>query len=334
MYCSRCGTKLVEQANFCKNCGNKIENSHHYQYDYSSNYSHVGEDDLQKAYVGSNYEEIKNTKFSIPSFFLGFYYMLYRKMWLLALLYLIVTVAVGILTFYKVAYVSLISLGFIILVAVNFSKIYLYTVEKRIEKIKQKNSDKSNKELLEICRKKGGVSIGSIILSICIIMVISIIFVIWVASFLGSKMYESMTEEKDIGIEFYIPAGFSKNYVTYAYQNYSYRDDQNDCEFTLSKYHRNNQTPEEYLQSHIYTTMNDQVSEIKSSMINGDEWKYIEIEKLYGKEFHYIASTDSTLYKIDYTIHKDNKICSDGYNKFINSLKIIEKNKAFGADSI
>lgn len=337
MYCIRCGKKIEDQSKFCKYCGTKIDNTHEAQYQYNLQYSDITEESLEKAYIGSNYEQIKNEKFSIPAFFLGFYYMLYRKMWLLAFLYFAVTITVGILSIYNILYAPLLSLFLIIIVSINFNKIYIHTVSKRVDKIKKVNNQKTNQELVEICKKKGGVSVIAVVISIIMIILLSIVLMIIIISSISMKLHDFQTDKKNLGIkiQYQIPEGFQEQYNKTSYANYKYDDENNSCSFSIVKYgNYSNESAEEYLKEHTYTTMNDQVSEIKSSVINNSEWKYLEIQKPYSKSFHYVNVVQSDIYKIEYIIYKDNKICSEGYNKFINSLKIIEDDKQSDIDHI
>ena len=106
MYCLRCGTKVDDKAIICPHCNANIKeeyarynyvprnetnnkNTHDDQYLYSVKYSYGNEKDFIQAYVGKNYEKIKKSDFSIPSFFLGPFYFCYRKYSVLAIIWII-----------------------------------------------------------------------------------------------------------------------------------------------------------------------------------------------------------------------------------------------------
>jgi len=101
MFCSKCGTSNDEAANFCANCGYPLPLSApdasmpRVQADGS-----VSEDEYYKAVVGPKNQDYYLRHFSRfdsegktsvtwnwPSFLVTFYWLLYRKMWLNALIY-------------------------------------------------------------------------------------------------------------------------------------------------------------------------------------------------------------------------------------------------------
>ena len=80
MYCFRCGSKVRENEKYCPHCGADVLEelkrysypeferkeeiptpTHNDQYEYSIKYSFQDTEDLVKAYVGKNYDKIKNT---------------------------------------------------------------------------------------------------------------------------------------------------------------------------------------------------------------------------------------------------------------------------------
>jgi len=114
MYCPKCHKKIANNIKYCNYCGHKVskENTHENQVKYSKKYSNASEDikthedlfsysllysnmyknkvtsneDYLKAYIGKNYEIIRKEKLSISAFIFGPFYLIYRKMWLSALL--------------------------------------------------------------------------------------------------------------------------------------------------------------------------------------------------------------------------------------------------------
>lgn len=179
MYCSRCGKKVEQEDFYCGNCGNTIKTNESFAYQNNLNIeknitnTNQIEDYLIDAYIGKNQEKLKEENFSINTFFLGIYYILYRKMWLLAVLYIVVIIISSIFlpTFYNA-----INFAVGIIISFKFKKMYIKQVREKVEIIKKENSFKSNEELIEICRKKGGTSILAPILYILgIIMLLSFI---------------------------------------------------------------------------------------------------------------------------------------------------------------
>ena len=132
------------------------------------------DEELVRAYVGEKYDKIKNSSFSLPTFFLGSLYLFYRKMYLYGWLMMLL----GPLSF----------IGFIIF-AIKFKDVYLKDVSKKVNKIKLKNSNLSNEELKNICSKKGGTSIGGVLLNTFGIFVVLIVIVILLTFVLGASMF-------------------------------------------------------------------------------------------------------------------------------------------------
>lgn len=202
MNCQKCNNPIELNDKFCRNCGEAVKNEHSDQFNYNYNYSNqtapsydmnanhqtqyaysynystseTSEDDIYvQSYVGQNYNKLKNTKFSIPAFFLGPTYLLYRKVWGYAILYIIINI---ITTFILPELEMPIELAINLFLGFNFSKLYMKKARTDVEKIKNENLDKTTQQLIELCRKKGGTSIIAPILAffgIYIIIFISII---------------------------------------------------------------------------------------------------------------------------------------------------------------
>lgn len=136
--------------------------------------------ELVRAYVGEKYDKIKNSSFSLSTFFLGSLYLFYRKMYLYGWLMMLL----GPLAF----------IGYIIL-AITFKDVYFKHVNKKVNKIKLKNNNLSIEELKNICSKKGGTSIGMAILNIFGLFIILIITLLVLTFVLGTSfliMFKSL----------------------------------------------------------------------------------------------------------------------------------------------
>ncbi len=129
-------------------------------------------------YVGEKYEKIKNKKFSIPSLFFSWLYIAYRKFYSLLIVYVILDRIYSTLlsTVLKQKPILVICL-FIpnIILAFVFNKLYLNNVKKKVNEIGNANPDASESELKNICSKKGGVSIISLILAAVVVVFINIV---------------------------------------------------------------------------------------------------------------------------------------------------------------
>ena len=147
-----------EYANYSYKYSNKkdhvpLKNNHEDQYSYSYNYSAnkiiSGDEKYIANYVGNKYLSIKNSKFSLPTLIFGPLYFIYRKLFLYGLLLFIINLVI-----INFTNLSMATTAISVVIAIVFNKIYIPEVRKRVQKIKQKNPDKSLTELKEICAKK------------------------------------------------------------------------------------------------------------------------------------------------------------------------------------
>ena len=91
--CPNCGSNLKDGDKFCRKCGTKVELRNNDLKTLIKNIS-ISDDDLINAYIGKNADKLKNGTFSANTFFLGSLYVLYRKMWLLGIGWLVVNAIV------------------------------------------------------------------------------------------------------------------------------------------------------------------------------------------------------------------------------------------------
>lgn len=327
MYCYKCGTKINESDKFCKNCGANLSDNFTQQFAYID--ENITDDDLKKAYIGNNADKLKSGRFSLPTLLLGIYYLLYRKMWLCSILWLIVVVVSNILAFvYKISYLSILPLVYIIILSSLFTNLYSLKVEKAIKKIKQNNQDKSNKELINICKRKGGVSIASVIILIVAVVLISI----FVCSVYIAEQVEKTINNKYDKNRYYnnkseliykLPDIFELNkHESDSYESFRYYGNQDSCTGTITNYKiYSEKSPEDYLRSSITTNMNETIGEIKTIEINNNMWSYVDVISQNKTTYYYASIYNDRIYQITYTIYDDeSKLCSKSYEEFINSL--------------
>ena len=124
-------------------------------------------EDCLKAFVGESYDNFLNKKFNIGAFLLTFVYMIYRKTYLYAFLTFLLFLFCGfVFQKFEIYIIFSIVIGFV------YNPIYLSFARNKVEKIKNKNKDKDDNELNDICSKAGGVSVVSVILSGCLSWVV------------------------------------------------------------------------------------------------------------------------------------------------------------------
>lgn len=144
----------------------------------------ITSDDLIEDFIGKNYEKISKRKYNLSAFFFGIFYLLYRKLYLEGIILFFILI-------FSSLFLSLINPGIALLleILVNlilclfFNKYYLDKAKKKIDKIKNKNKNKSITDLKNICKKAGGTNIVlSIVISILLTIVVTVIMLVMFAS--------------------------------------------------------------------------------------------------------------------------------------------------------
>ena len=156
-----------------------------------------------------------------------------------------------------------------------------------------------------------------------------VFFVVFFAIMYGfiDALDSEITKEKkynnDSELKYELPKIFDDDgYNSSNYESYHYSDYESSCDISITNYRTyDDKTAEEYLKEKTTLNMNETVSQINEAQINNFEWKYVEINSPTKKEYKYAAIYNNRLYIIEYKINEDNnKLCSNGYNTFINSL--------------
>lgn len=366
MTCPYCHSKIDDKNKYCNYCGNKINttNEHENQYDYSNRYSNVekkemenhdnqfsysmlysnmfnktasSDEDYLKAYIGPNYETIKNEKISIPAFLFGTFYLFYRKLWSLSLILLIIDLA---LTAYQDSKLTLlVKLIITIFLGLKFNKIYLQHANKKVDEIKISNPDKTSTELLDICKKKGGTTnIAIIIVAFLeIIFLISIITIPAMSFYLYSNNQQQTTtvekEEAEINqyktienMTYKVPK--KTKLSKYSSDNYHYYTTLSsspiDCSFNISinKYTNLYKTPDEYIQKNVFKNYESEELINTTTTINNITWRYLSIGSDSRTENYYVTSYHNVLYIIEVTGYGESKTstCKNAENNLINSI--------------
>ena len=307
MYCSKCGCKIKEHAKFCENCGNQLK------YEKTS----ITDQDLEAFYIGDNYQQIKNTKFSLPTFFLGTYYFLYRKMWLYTFIWILLKFLI--MTFIKKTTLSILIIFILsFIISILFPKIYFHFINKKITKIKQKTTNLQDS--LDKCKKEGGVSVVAVILYfVAYVCILLFIFFYYLFGSLDAAFNMTPSE-----LNYEIPNYFiASDRTTKERLEYYYVGNQDFCTISIDK--------------NIYPLMSEEQylnikgnNPIQSVNIHGITWKYMENIEDSQTTYYYAVNYKNKLYGIRYTIYQDShNLCTTGYNKFIQSLTFSNTNNNF-----
>jgi len=108
-----------------------------------------------EAFIGEDYKLIKNSPFNIYAFLLNWMYVLYRKMYLIGIIGMLLTGVIIILSpKFLLVYIVIV----MAIIGLLFNKVYLLFAQKKIEKIliKYEGTDKFTME--GICKSSGGVN--------------------------------------------------------------------------------------------------------------------------------------------------------------------------------
>ena len=175
MNCPYCGEK-TDNSDFCHKCGNRL-----ITHTITTNYE-IGDTKELETYIDKNSSKILSRRFSFPSFFLGSLYYLYRKMYLIAIIFIVLSFAYSIGIYYVPEYYKLyisliyliISVLFNIIIAIKFNSIYINHANKKINKIKNKYKDKSRFEVMERIKYSGSTNLFAPALAILIIGLLNV----------------------------------------------------------------------------------------------------------------------------------------------------------------
>lgn len=349
-YCFRCGTKVEENTQFCPHCGanikeelnrynyvpnkeeknqEKISPSHEDQYQYSLNYSYKGADELIEGYVGSNYEKIKTSHFSIPTLLFGPIYFLYRKLYLYGFIWFLVEAIL-----LPTSVIMAIIIRF--LLAIGFSTIYLTEVKKRVENLRLLNQNINRDLLINRCKIKGGTNKTILAIMLLIIIMFGILVAIGTyEAYLNHKDSKTKTLENNQNyqindLNYTIPKGFEpSSYKTETYQSYHYYEDYKYCSisFKSTDYLSMYDSIEDYINSNIYLSGKDQVSQLLTMPINNQIWSYKIIQDEYSQDTTYALQYKDHIYEIKTTDTLDSNdidSCKLEYQKILQSINYKE----------
>lgn len=316
------------QYNYNKNYSKitNVNNSNHTtQYNYSQNYSNVSqkqitsEEDYIDFYIGQNAIWIKNQNFSIPTAFFGPFYLLYRKLWTQGIILLILYIG----SYLYIGENLGIALRVIIniIMAIRFKEMYLTDVERKVEQIKTQNPDKTSTELLEECKKKGGVlGMGKVIIILFFYFVIVILLT-------NKEEYTEMIQKEPVSYDKEIynmvyktnEDMMEKDYYT-NYHYYVSRKEKGTCYITIESI-ITNKTTQDYLkeESDIYEDYTrDNITNFNLKERTGS---YQSMTLNTTRKEYYVIKNTNRIYEIEFedTNYYYNN-CGEAIDTIINSI--------------
>lgn len=211
MRCPNCNSLIADDINFCNYCGENLHKENTTNNTVVNNTQttttlNVKEEYLN-AYIGKNYDTIKQKGFNVFAFFLTHYYLLYRKQskyfWML--------VGISFFTLFFGGIGSIVSFIIPIFAGIKFNEMYIQEAEKDIQQIVNTNKGKTDEEIIELCKQKGGTStVGPAILFIIqaifiVTAVVAIILLISTGTYVetDSSDYGNYENEYNSNYEYY-----------------------------------------------------------------------------------------------------------------------------------
>lgn len=293
------------------------------------------DEELLKAFIGPNYEKITTSNFNFAGFFFNTFYMLYRKMFLYALLIFIINILIG-----SKLNSILTTSGFSLIIGLFINKLYLYYATRKINKIKSVNPEKNLEELKEICKRKGGTSVGTIFLGLIIEIIIIIAYIVLAlgvsilsigtdilllpisniisketnSTFDGTIIYDtSINIPNDFIIT--VPSIFENESNNSSY-SYKYTSDQgifNECSFNFLA--PVGFTSGEKLIEQMKNYYKEGSSEITKTSINNISWSTFSYNSGLGTTYYYATTKNNKAYLLEYQVGEDADISCVNYKE-------------------
>ncbi|MBQ6476908.1 MAG: hypothetical protein IJI43_00500 [Bacilli bacterium] len=299
--------------------------------DADSDNEKLSEEDLLKIYVGNNYEAIAKGGLSFLSFFLGAWYLFYRKQYKYALPWLglvcIGTIFNSIVP--AIYYIFLlISFGIGIYFTITFKKNYMDLAKKKTNEIF--NMDISNSDKKKMARELGGVNSKTIFVFLIYLVLVSTIM----APLIKNRGDKLVVEDD---VEFKIPSWAEDNIkdeptsttnrdeYQYSDKLYTYKDSKNECIIRLSS---NN----EYVTVDGNVKARNYMEEVLNKEFAFTDKVYNKVPLLYYYDnerdnYYYIYASKNVMQLLKVTIKKDDTLkCTKLMNDMVESVKYLKKN--------
>ncbi len=143
----------------------------------------IDDSELQKEFIGKNYDNIMNSQFNVFAALFNFLYYFYRKMYIYGISLSLIMLIVLVITRNVIVYVVLCGL-----VGLITNVLYRRFSLSKVQAIREDNEDKPIESIKELCRDEGNTSLASVIFGLICEMVAGVCIGILVFIFLLSKV--------------------------------------------------------------------------------------------------------------------------------------------------
>jgi hypothetical protein len=307
MKCPNCKATIDDDSKYCTYCGSLIDSN-----------KEVKDEQLLDIYIGTNSKQIKDNSFSLPTFLLGSFYFVYRRMYLLVVIATILFILCCFLSKYAVLAIIIRNT----ILAFFFNKLYCNKANNKVKEIEKLDINMEEKK--KLCTKKGGTSIIALLVMIISSIILSIIAIfIFFISYKSSLFPRQKTINGNVdfhSLTYTIPNNFeTSNYNDNNSNMYAYMtEDHYYCVFTINRTKANN-----------YNSINDYLNTIKSNnkntsmkdvSINNYPWTGLVITQDTSSTYYYTSKNKDYFYSLKFTTKPDDP-CLVYYKQVLNSLK-------------
>lgn len=303
MTCPKCGTLVSSGDKFCSGCGTIVE---------QKEVSSIIEPEIDikevlfKSYVGKNYDALFNRLYSTNAFIFGVFYLLYRKLYLMAFSWLFIIFLLSL--FLSVEVIGIIGFVFSVVITLSFKKLYIKDVRSKVEKIINENVGKTTAELVMIATDKGGTNLG-------LPIIVGVVYFIFV--FVSTLSLLIPKANSTIGnLSLYIPEAWEE------IETNTYQQANTNCSINItsgSKVY----SSEEYADTftNVVNSASGNIIERKDKTIDGHKWVYV-LAKYDGALYYtYFSENGDDSYSILYEIKDETDlVCRENIIYIENSL--------------
>lgn len=337
MKCPYCNQDTDLTKPFCKNCGSpltKMKKSDISERKVNEDPSKKADEfdiELQNAFMGPKAKNFRKENFNVIAFFLETFYLVFRKMYVLAAFILLILVLIFFFLPNLLLFISeIIPFGF----GFFTNKYYLKFVERKVNKIKANNPYASKSELLLLCKKAGGTSVLSVIIFPFIFIIALFIFTFGIVLLSGDYDFDEDYANKPFeNANPYVLTGdlyYEVNYelehkITYEDGKYlnTYIGDNNNCSITsylLEKYKNNSKEDLAEIVEEKLLISSTLEHELEEKIINGHTWyTYVEDSSMFVH--HYVTTYNDYVYYVQFSAYRYGNICKSSHSNLENTLK-------------